>query len=277
MKRSLLLAWLVLAGPALALPPDAVVLEQNWIEGAAPDGQRDNQHAIGHPDADPVGVRLSDRLGLSLHGDLSLATDYVGRGISQTQGRPAAMLTARLQQDRGAFVELFVANVSYPGSAARQETDLSAGWRFTWLDIEWETFLVTYAYPPAPSGENLDYLEAIIHGERSFGPVTVLATFGELGNLDGHSGSGQYVELATTIALPLDFSVDAVIGHQSYEKNERFGVPDYSWGSVGLTHELVWGIQASVRWVGTSVPRARCDGGQTICGDRVVVQLSRSF
>lgn len=222
----------------------------------------------------------SEALGLSLSATPAAGTDYLFRGISQTRGRPAGQLTLEALHDSGFYLGGFASNVAFAGTDARQEVDLLAGYRFGGLGIDWDIGAIAYLYPgyqrPA-GGYAIDYVEAALRGTRAFGPVTATAAVNVSPDYFGQSGQALALEGGADIALPLDLTLSARIGHQWIERPARFGTPEYLWFSAGLSHALPGGLLLTASYAGTSIDQAGCGGGQKICDNRAMLTLSRKF
>ena len=100
---------------------------------------------------------------LDFSGSAALTSDYVFRGISQTQGNAAPQLGARLVLDSGFYGALWGSSVDYGDAAGSDaEVDLVAGWNRTFagrwnLDVN----LTRFTYPGTRAPLNLDYNEVI--------------------------------------------------------------------------------------------------------------------
>lgn len=100
---------------------------------------------------------------LDFSGSAALTSDYVFRGISQTQGAAAPQLGARLALDSGVYGALWGSRVGYGdvvGSDA--EVDLIAGWNRT-LAGRWnlDVNLTRFTYPGTRAPLNPYYSEVI--------------------------------------------------------------------------------------------------------------------
>src|SRR4051812_46410604 len=83
---------------------------------------------------------------------VSLVSDYIFRGQSQTWGKPAGQFSAEIDHKSGLYAGFFLSNVSdkwLPG--ANIETDLYAGYRSTIpsTDIAYDVGMIGYIYPGA--------------------------------------------------------------------------------------------------------------------------------
>jgi uncharacterized protein (TIGR02001 family) len=229
--------------------------------------------------------------GLTLTTTLSLSTDYLFRGISQTRNRPAAQGTFDLAHEGGFYVGAFVSNATFLGNPyndTRQELDLLAGYRFVIGNVNLDIGYIAYLYPgqTKPEGTQLnEYQEVAL---RAMSQVTdalkLSAAFNFSPNFFGRSGNGYYLEGGADLSLPLGFIGFGRLGYQWIENNARFGTPNYLWYGVGVQREVVLGLSLAVGWYGTNISQRECapvadraDGGQKICDNRLLVTLSRTF
>ncbi|MBZ0325536.1 MAG: hypothetical protein K8F57_04995, partial [Alphaproteobacteria bacterium] len=62
------------------------------------------------------------------------------------------------------------------------------------------------------------------------------------------------------------------IGYQEIQKNDKYGVPDYTDWSIGLSRE-VEGFEVSLQYVDTDNSKSACGS----CDPKVVLGATRSF
>jgi uncharacterized protein (TIGR02001 family) len=92
-----------------------------------------------------------------LHGYLTLGSDYVFRGISQTNGDPTVQGGIDYAHENGLFAGLFAADVDFPDNPAgkdlrQSELDLYAGYgRAINRNWAWDAALIHYEYPDSGS------------------------------------------------------------------------------------------------------------------------------
>ena len=122
-------------------------------------------------------------------GSFTLATDYVFRGISQTQGDPAVQGNIEYTRAFGesglsAYAGAFGSNVDFAGTDARIELDWYGGLRGSTSGIKWDAGVVYYSYPGAEDRLDLDYGEAVLYAFRinslrdsTFGKYATLSNY----------------------------------------------------------------------------------------------------
>lgn len=220
----------------------------------------------------------------------SLASDYVSRGISQTRSRPGYQATAELSHDSGFYIGAAISNVRFAYTDARQEVDVSAGYRFSlpW-DIAADVGIIGTFYPGYSVGRNsnsIDYGEGFLRLSRDFGDVTALASINVSPNFFDASGFALYIETGLDWDTGLwNLTLGPRLGYQWVQKNQRFGAPDYAWWGVVLSRQFelpgAGTATVSLGYVQSSISRNECLTGigtrQNICGARVVGQLTLKF
>ncbi|WP_160000673.1 TorF family putative porin [Roseomonas sp. 18066] len=210
----------------------------------------------------------------------AVGTDYLFRGISQTRNRPAISLTLDAQHESGLYIGAFGSNVTFPGSNARQELDLLAGYRFEVAGVSIDLGGVYYTYPgyDAPTGGyDYNYFEAIAKASYTIDPVKVMATAAWSPNFYYESGSAFYAEGGADVTLPFGFTLAGRYGYQWIERNSRYGAPDYSNWSVAVSREVVGGFTLTVGYYDTDLSKSECFAGTKLCDSRAMATLSRAF
>lgn len=174
---------------------------------------------------------------------LAATTDYVFRGVSQTDGGPAFQAGVTYTAPFGLYAGVWGSNVDY-GSGGF-ETDYFVGWN-TDLSDSWNLDLgaTRYTYS-GDDGDSGDYDELI--GKVTWsGPVTVtglLAYAPDYGDL-APKAKASYASLGASYDLgETGFSLGASVGYTSINfgdetiDGERFdyGVSDYFDGAVSVS------------------------------------------
>ncbi len=215
----------------------------------------------------------------------SLTSDYLFRGLSQTRSRPALQGTVDVEHSSGVYVGAFISNVAFQGSNAGTEIDALAGYRTELFGIKWDIGGVYYTYPGSYTRgvAELSFVEGVIKATKDLDVVKLMGTFAASPNAFGRSGAGFYFEAGADVPLPFEFVGNLRLGRWELERNTRFGTPDYTWYSVGVTRELYAGITLTAGWTGTDIAKRNCipttssPRGQDVCGGRFMATLSRAF
>lgn len=233
--------------------------------------------------AAPAKAQVDLGAGLSLTGTVSGTTDYLFRGISQTRNRPTVQGTLELSHESGVYIGAFLSGVTFAGGYdARQELDLTAGFRFELGPVKFDTYVIGYTYPgytAQPGFQELAYLEVGARGTVELGDVTLTAAVNYSPNYFGRSGAGVYIEGGVDYKLPvIDVTLSGRLGYQFIERPARFGItPDsYLYYGVSLSREIAAGFSAAVGYYGTDLSEREC-GGLKICNSRFVASLTWKF
>ncbi len=155
--------------------------------------------------------------------NVTLATDYVFRGISQTLGDPAIQGGFDYEAEFGVHAGVWASNLRYvedlePSDGTDLELDLYAGFTRSFSDSRAGIVFIRYFYPGSLAGADGDYNELIL----SFGFRDALT--GELGLSDDVFGTGEpgvSYRIATETPVVLGFAVHTGMGY--YDLNEALG------------------------------------------------------
>ncbi|MBF0177645.1 MAG: hypothetical protein HQL63_12480 [Magnetococcales bacterium] len=225
--------------------------------------------------------------------NVSLTSDYVWRGISQTDRDPALQGGFKVSHDLGLYVGVWGSNVDFDGGAPavdgglpHLEVDINGGFAKEFSNgMSVDVGYLHYAYPGSAArmgsafGEYYLGLGYKIAGvglttKYSFSPDFSGAA-DAAGNLVG-SQSASYVEGQADYEFPEKIKASA---HYGYSFGDYFKIPSSSKGygdyRIGLSREFV-GLDFGVNLYGTdgdgknyALPR--------LTKDRVVLSVSKTF
>jgi uncharacterized protein (TIGR02001 family) len=168
---------------------------------------------------------------------LAVTSDYVFRGVSQTDNEPAFQAGLTYTAPFGLYVGAWGSNVDFGEGGPNFEFDYFVGWNKDLSDA-WNLDLgvTRYTYEGADDGYgDIDYNEYIAKLTWS-GPVTV---GGILAYSDDYSNSGAeetYAGLSASYDLgDSGFSLGASTGYTSIEADNDGGRADFFDGSVSVS------------------------------------------
>lgn len=212
--------------------------------------------------------------GDEFHGYLTAATDYVFRGVSQSNEQ--ATLQAGLDYSRagGFFAGLFAAGIDYPTSSFRPDpgkTELDAYVGFSHpagRDFSWDVALIHYQFPDSEAdddtyqelGFNLRYRD--------------VARFGATASDDARTGgsSAWTAELELRRALGSNFQLSGTLGRYTFSRSDW---RDYLYWDLGVSATTgPWTFD--LRFFDTS-DEAETLAGPRLTRDRVVASVSIGF
>jgi uncharacterized protein (TIGR02001 family) len=219
---------------------------------------------------------------LTLGGSAAFTTDYVFRGISQTDENPAVQ--ASIDAAYGIFyLGMWGSNVDFGAGPAGQdianiEIDYYGGIAPTWQGISFDIGGIYYTYPGAyDPGTEFDYFELKTGASYTFFDALTLGItnywapefFGETGDADALELSGEYA-FGSKLFNFFSPSVSGLIGWQWIDEGT-----DYTYWNVGLTLGFMDNWAADIRYWDTDISDFACGG--SICDSRVVGTISASF
>jgi len=214
--------------------------------------------------------------GAEISGNVTLASDYSFRGVSQTSRDPAIQGGFDVAWASGFYIGTWSSNVSF--GVTSQELDLYLGYGGEINEsLSWDVNYVRFEYPSA--GSALDYNE--VDASLSFSVFTVgLGYSNEYFALDDVAWFYPYFEYSQ--ALPSDATLDFHIGMSLVDDN---GADDFT-ASFGDDQVIDWsvtytipmgGVDLGIGVVGTDVDDDDCFGGSKDCSTRAIVSLSKSL
>lgn len=208
-------------------------------------------------------------------GTVAFTSDYVFRGITQSDERFAAQGALNFGQSTGPYLGLWGSNVDFnDGDEATVEIDLSGGYKWNWGPVALDAGAVYYAYPGASSGLDYDYWEGKLAASVPAGPVTFTGSVFVSPDYFAGSDTAVYVNGAASVPVfNTGITANAAVGHQSIDDEAAFGVSDYTDWTGGLSY--TWEkFTFNVAYFDTDLSNADCPDG---CESRVVGTITRSF
>jgi len=218
----------------------------------------------------------------SLEVELTAASDYRSRGVSQTLGDPAAQAGATLIHGSGLYLGAWTSNVDFGFDfKTRQELEYYAGWYWQASDaISLDLGYVKYAYPK--EGQfNLSEVYAILD---LYGLQLGAYYSDDTPNFFGEDQDTLYTYLGYTFALPGDVGLalragrndvkDPAFWSASGDDREAY----YEW-EAKLSREFV-GITWGLSYIDTDLSKSECVswyGYDDLCSATVVVSASKTF
>lgn len=181
-------------------------------------------------------------------GNVTLTSDYVFRGITQTDGAP--MIQGGFDYASDSFyVGTWASGVDF-GDGTSTEIDVYAGWTPTVGVFDLDLGAIYYWYPDAPDNPSQNFVEVYA------GASTTLGEFVEVGASVAYSpdfyletGDAFYYAASAGIPLGESFGLDATIGYSDFESSVGGDYTDYS---LGLTTSLE-GFDFDFRYIGTDI------------------------
>lgn len=203
-------------------------------------------------------------------GSVALTSDYIYRGISQTDEHPALQGSVMYEHPAGPFVSLWGSNVDFnDGDEASVEIDITAGYAGKVGNFSYKLGGIYYWYPGAEERLGYDFIEAYTELGYDFGFAALQGSVNYSPDFFANTGDAFYFKLGGSVPLPLNFKIGGHIGYQTIQKNTKAGIPDYwDWG-LGVTYSIA-GFDLDARYYDTDI---NIDNGES----RFVFSVSRAF
>jgi len=197
-------------------------------------------------------------------GNVALTTDYVWRGISQSDNSPAIQGGFDADFGEGLYAGVWGSNVEF-GDDSSLELDLYAGWAGEYEGVGVDVGVIHYHY----SGEGASNTNEVYVGV-SFGPATLTQYFGlDTGSEStGDRGFGNYTDLALDLG---SYDVVAFGAHVGYYDKDEAG-DDY-WDVKLAASTTAFGVDFELAY--TDTDHASDSGKQD--DDKVILTVSKSL
>jgi len=214
----------------------------------------------------------------SFSGNVTLTTDYLFRGISQTDGGPAIQGGFDFEHSSGFYAGIWGSNLDF-GDDADIEIDYYAGFAGQFNDkFGYDVSLIYYSYPSSDAADALNYSFGEAYGALSydFGVVSTTVGLNYSNDYFGASGNATYLFIGLGVPLPNDFALDFGFGGQSIDDNLTFGTPNYNVWNAGVS-KSAGGFDFLLNYSSTDLNKDECFGGSDLCSDTVVFSVSKSM
>lgn len=159
---------------------------------------------------------------------LTGATDYVWRGVSQSNNDPAVFAAVNVSY-AGFYAGAGTENVDFAG--VKQEWDLWGGYVVDLDGAKLDLGVVRYGYVDA--GADIDTLEVKAGLSGNAGKLGLGATAYHTWDYFGTGEGATYLEANASYAITDDFSVSGAFGHQQIDN-----LPDYNTWNLGLSYAV---------------------------------------
>lgn len=203
---------------------------------------------------------------IDLSFNVGAATDYVFRGVSQTNENPQAYAGADATLWGLGYAGAWISNVDF-GNQTDAEYDLYAGVRPTLGPVSIDLGVIYYGYINSPSGSDQDYVEWKAAASVPAGPATVGAAVYYSSDFFGGTGDAVYYEVNGAVPIAEKLTVSGALGHQEVDYDG-----DYNTWNIGIGYAVTDVLGFDLRYYDTD----EHDFGKLYDG-RVVLGLKAAF
>ncbi len=181
---------------------------------------------------------------------LTAASDYMFRGVSQTENGPAGFVAAKMTYD-GFYAGVGGENVDFHNGITG-EYDLSAGWMPNYDGFNFNVGVIRYGYTNSPAHVDIDTVEVLGAVTHAAGPVTAGIAVYYAPNYFGTHKDGTYYEANLAYPVPLldGLSLSGAVGRQQVSAGGSFT----TW-NVGGTYAFLDHLALGLRYTDTDEHR----------------------
>ncbi|MDP3854017.1 TorF family putative porin [Phenylobacterium sp.] len=164
--------------------------------------------------------------------NVGVATDYVFRGVSQTDENGQLFAGVDTTLWGIGYAGAWISNVDFGGSTDG-ELDLYAGVKPKVGPVQLDIGVIYYGYLNQSSGADEDYTEFKIAGSVPAGPATVGAAFYYSDDFFGGTGEATYFEVNGSVPVAEKVTLSGAIGQQNV-----VGPFDYTTWNLGAGYAI---------------------------------------
>lgn len=215
-------------------------------------------------------------------GNVALTSDYLVRGVSQSNNGPAIQGGFDWDTGAGFHFGAWGSSLNFKdGGEATTEIDWSGGYAGSFGDLlSYDVGAFYYWYPGAPGALSYDFWEVYGKASHKFGRVTVLAGVAYSPDMFGGTGPSTYLRTGLNVHITDKLTVSANAGHSFLAQSNPTPAyfPDYWDWNAGAVLEVNNWFTVDVRYYDTNIAgNCPAPGGKRWCGSKVVAAISRSF
>jgi uncharacterized protein (TIGR02001 family) len=171
------------------------------------------------------------------------ASNYIFRGVSQTENQAAVFGSGRVSYDNF-YAGVGIENVNFHNSTTA-EYDLSIGWMPVVQGFRFDFGVIRYGYINQPAHTEIDTVEYKAAVRHDFGPATLGAAVYYSGNYFGTHRDDVYVEASGAYKITPRLTLSAAGGQQSD------GLADHATWNAGVTYAFTKHFGLDLRYADT--------------------------
>jgi uncharacterized protein (TIGR02001 family) len=212
------------------------------------------------------GAAMAQELKLSYN--VGVTSDYVFRGVSQTQEDPAVQ--GGIDASYGVvYAGVWASNVDFGADDPSAEIDLYAGVKPTVGDTSLDLGVLYYGYTKDKglTPGSYSYIELKAAASRAFGPATLGAAVYYTPEYPGKGGNGVYFEANGAVPVAEKLTLSGAVGHQEIDNYKSYN----TW-NLGLGYAVTDKLTADLRYHDTDEHNLG-----KIYDSRIVVSLKAAF
>jgi len=209
----------------------------------------------------------------SFYGSAMLSTDYVFRGISNSNEEPQVQVDMGWSHPIGFYGGVWSSNTDFGGAGNSMEVDPYVGFANAVGDtgLSYDVGYSQYTYPGSPF--DIDYGEAYAIGSYRQGDFYVSPSVWYAKDYFGFEYDGIAYDVTLGMELPWELQASARVGEQTF--TDEGSDADYLYYDVGATKTL-GGFDLSLRYHDTDDAELAA-GDSDLADGRLVFSVSHGF
>ncbi|MFT3811549.1 MAG: TorF family putative porin [Micropepsaceae bacterium] len=187
----------------------------------------------------------------SVSGTIGVASNYMFRGITQSNGDPALQAGVTVAHNGGFYAGFWGSSIDFGDGESELELDPFIGYggalgENTTFDLN----ITYYGYPGTPSAWDYEFVEFIAGITHDFGPVSAGIKLAYSPDFFGGTGDAFWLGGNLTVPLGEYFAISGNIGQQWLD--EDYGGADYLHYDIGIS-ATYQNITFDARYVATDL------------------------
>lgn len=226
-------------------------------------------------------------------GNIAVVSNYLFRGISQTQGKPALQGGFDYAHSSGLYAGFWASNVGWVNAAGNNykdnnslETDFYAGYKGSFAtDFTFDVGAIKYYYPgtTVPGKVTPDTIEGYVAFGWKFITLKYSHTLSEYmvawGDQNTSTRNSNYLDLSANYDLGNGWGVNAHVGRQEIR---RVAPASYTDWKLGVTKDIGYGVvglaytDTDAESCGSATP-AYCWNGKDVAKAAATLSFTKTF
>jgi uncharacterized protein (TIGR02001 family) len=198
------------------------------------------------PAQSPSPAAVEETGGTDISFNAALTSDYVYRGVSQTDEEPALQAGVDVAVG-GVYYGAWASNVDF-GDGTDAEVDFYFGIKPTAGVWAFDFGAIYYAYVGAPDDTEWNYLELKGAVSRPVGPATVGGAVFFSPAFTGETGTAVYTEVNASVPVLPAMSISGALGRQAIDKAD-----DYTTWNLGAVYTVAERFSFDLRYWDTDL------------------------
>lgn len=180
------------------------------------------------------------------HGNVTVTTDYLFRGVTQTGGDPAIQGELGWAHESGFYLGTWASTIDFGDDGGDLEWDFYAGYDYEFNPGSTLHLTANYYTYHGLEFSGANYLELIVGLSQEFDGATVGVNFEHAPKYFGESTRQNYFKLHSSVPLAENWVLDAHIGRVNFSDNALAAQPDTTDWQIGVSYmHGAWTVTAA--------------------------------